>query len=91
MLVAETSTSLLWFASIVATANLIRNLDVCRGLVCHAAIAGTVFGAFQFVLFAVTSYFAVGHISSPAKDVESKGDSVGLIKSKWWGSKEALC
>ncbi|RMD43685.1 hypothetical protein DV735_g1442, partial [Chaetothyriales sp. CBS 134920] len=47
MVVAESTTTILYFCGFIAVANLIRTLDVCRGVPCHSAIAGTVFSAFE--------------------------------------------
>lgn len=47
MLSAEMTTMLFWFCGFVASADLIRKLDVCQGSVCSSAIAGTVLGSFE--------------------------------------------
>ena len=83
MLIAETSTCLFWFAGFIATSNLIRKLAVCRGLVCSTAIAGTIFGAFQFALFAATSYFAIQHVVAPSEYGDG-GESLKMSSGKWW-------
>lgn len=47
MLSAETTTMLFWFGGFVASADLIRKLEVCSGSACSSAIAGTVLGSFE--------------------------------------------
>jgi hypothetical protein len=47
MLSAEMTTMLFWFGGFVASADLLRKLEVCRGSVCSSAIAGTVLGSFE--------------------------------------------
>ena len=92
MLIAETTTALFWFGGFVATADVLRKLTVCRGLVCHSARAATVLGSFEFALFAATSWFAIKHVrDGPRSDVEKghgRSDSFGmkgLRERKWFG------
>ena len=48
ILVAEVLTMIFWFAGFIALAVFINNLLFCRGNVCRAAQAATVFGAFSW-------------------------------------------
>ena len=50
-------------------------------MVCGSAVAGTVFGAFEFALFAASSYFAARHVSGPVVDLEGRKGSRGSGQS----------
>ncbi|KAI4740788.1 hypothetical protein E4T50_08758 [Aureobasidium sp. EXF-12298] len=54
----ESLTMLFWFAGFIADAVFIAHLNTCAGRACSAAKAATVFAAFEWVLFAVTTALA---------------------------------
>jgi uncharacterized membrane protein (DUF485 family) len=62
ILAAEAVTMLFWFAGFIALAVFISNLLFCRGNVCRAAQAATVFGALEWILFTTTTILAAIHV-----------------------------
>ncbi|KXL45077.1 hypothetical protein M433DRAFT_154651 [Acidomyces richmondensis BFW] len=61
ILAAESVTTLFWFAGFIALAVFLTG-RVCFGSVCSAAKAATVFGAFEWLLFAATTAVAILHV-----------------------------
>ncbi|KAJ5183192.1 hypothetical protein N7492_000808 [Penicillium capsulatum] len=57
--VVEVITMIFWFAGFIAMGAKLPRPEVCVWSACHALQAATVFGAFEWVLFAGTTYFAV--------------------------------
>ncbi|KAH0361535.1 hypothetical protein KCU65_g8678, partial [Aureobasidium melanogenum] len=55
----ESLTMLFWFAGFIAAAVYLSDLITCAGKACSSAKAATVFAAFEWVLFAVTTALAV--------------------------------
>jgi len=55
----ESLTMLFWFAGFIAAAVFLSDLITCAGHACSAAKAATVFAAFEWALFAVTTALAV--------------------------------
>ncbi|KAH0292390.1 hypothetical protein M436DRAFT_69991 [Aureobasidium namibiae CBS 147.97] len=55
----ESLTMLFWFAGFIAAAVFLGHLSGCAGRACSSAKAATVFAAFEWVLFAVTTALAV--------------------------------
>ena len=49
---------LFWFAGFIAQAVFLSSLLFCRGSVCAAAQASTVFSAFSFLVWCATIFFA---------------------------------
>lgn len=50
---------LFYFAGFVALAVFLSKLLFCRGAVCGSARAATAFSAFEFILWAATSFFTI--------------------------------
>lgn len=61
ILAVEALTMLFWFAGFIALAVFLSD-RVCFGHVCNAAKAATVFAAFEWVAFAVTTVLATLHV-----------------------------
>ncbi|KAG9970888.1 hypothetical protein KCU78_g23703, partial [Aureobasidium melanogenum] len=55
----ESLTMIFWFAGFIAAAVYLSDLITCAGKACSSAKAATVFAAFEWVLFAVTTALAV--------------------------------
>ncbi|MCJ1262767.1 hypothetical protein MMC22_002637 [Lobaria immixta] len=55
VLALDALTMLFWFAGFIALAVFHSNLGECRGRVCDDLVAGIVFGAFEWLLFAATT------------------------------------
>ncbi|KAL8806985.1 MAG: hypothetical protein Q9182_000966 [Xanthomendoza sp. 2 TL-2023] len=51
-------TMLFWFAGFIALAVWYNNLLYCFGKVCGVIVASTVFGAFEWVLFSISTGFS---------------------------------
>ncbi|KAJ5515399.1 hypothetical protein N7527_006959 [Penicillium freii] len=54
----EVITMIFWFAGFIALGAMLPR-PRCHGSACSSLQAATVFGAFEWVLFAVTSYFGI--------------------------------
>ncbi|EPS34178.1 hypothetical protein PDE_09142 [Penicillium oxalicum 114-2] len=55
----EVVTMIFWFAGFIALGAELPAPVYCRWSACRALQAVTVFGAFEWILFAVTTYFAI--------------------------------
>ncbi|KAL1867199.1 hypothetical protein Plec18167_008740 [Paecilomyces lecythidis] len=55
----EVVTTIFWFAAFIALATLLPPPEACHTSPCRSAQAATVFGAFEWALFAVTAGFAI--------------------------------
>ncbi|GAD99448.1 conserved hypothetical protein [Paecilomyces variotii No. 5] len=55
----EVVTTIFWFAAFIALAVLLPPSGACHNSPCRSSQAATVFGAFEWVLFAVTAGFAI--------------------------------
>ncbi|KAJ9295307.1 hypothetical protein DTO271G3_6130 [Paecilomyces variotii] len=55
----EAVTMIFWFAAFIALAALLPPPEACHSSPCRSSQAATVFGAFEWVLFAVTAGFAI--------------------------------
>jgi len=54
----EVITMIFWFAGFIALAAQLPSARACNWTACRCAQAATVFGAFEWVLFALTTFFA---------------------------------
>ncbi|ESZ97132.1 hypothetical protein SBOR_2490 [Sclerotinia borealis F-4128] len=73
ILFAEAVTMIFWFAGFIALAVMLNNVGCghSQWSVCKASIAGDVFAAFLWLLFAATTIMAALHVS------RSRGDRSG--------------
>ncbi|KAG0158005.1 MARVEL-like domain [Penicillium digitatum] len=55
----EVITMIFWFAGFIAMGAMLPPPRWCHGSACSSLQAATVFGAFEWVLFAVTTYFGI--------------------------------
>ncbi|KAJ5709609.1 hypothetical protein N7493_009900 [Penicillium malachiteum] len=55
----EVITMIFWFAGFIATAAELPDSHACHWSACRSRQAATVFGAFEWLLFALTTFFAV--------------------------------
>ncbi|CDM35640.1 hypothetical protein DTO013E5_6472 [Penicillium roqueforti] len=55
----EVITMIFWFAGFIALGAILPAPRWCHGSACSSLQAATVFGAIEWVLFAVTSYFSI--------------------------------
>ncbi|KIW04056.1 uncharacterized protein PV09_04874 [Verruconis gallopava] len=58
---AELVTMIFWFAGFIAEASLLGDTECHKGTLCRTMQAATVFGAFEWLLFAATSLMAGLH------------------------------
>ncbi|EMC96298.1 hypothetical protein BAUCODRAFT_470051 [Baudoinia panamericana UAMH 10762] len=68
----ETLTMLFWFAGFIATAVFLSDRP-CWGSVCEAARAGTVFAAFEWVVFACSFALSVMHVVRTSGRTSDRG------------------
>ncbi|EXJ92144.1 hypothetical protein A1O3_00694 [Capronia epimyces CBS 606.96] len=62
MLAAEATTSLFWLGGFAAIADRMRKSNICEVGACASARGSVVVGVFEFLLFAVTAFFAFSHV-----------------------------
>ncbi|CAF9933498.1 MAG: hypothetical protein HETSPECPRED_008666 [Heterodermia speciosa] len=62
ILALDAVTMIFWFAGWVALAVFKENLTLCWGAICHVVTAAIVFGAFEWILFLVTTVLAALHV-----------------------------
>ncbi|KAJ5145681.1 uncharacterized protein N7515_000245 [Penicillium bovifimosum] len=68
----EVITMIFWFAGFIAMGALLPRPRLCHSSVCSSLQAATVFGAIEWVLFAVTSYFAIVDVMHHRRGVAPK-------------------
>ncbi|OJJ69290.1 hypothetical protein ASPBRDRAFT_56986 [Aspergillus brasiliensis CBS 101740] len=68
----EVITMIFWFAGFIALAVYLPPAEACHWSRCSALQAATVFGAFEWVLFLVTSVFAVLGLSRTRSSSSTK-------------------
>ncbi|KAK5266719.1 hypothetical protein LTR96_007969 [Exophiala xenobiotica] len=62
MLPAEATTSIFWLVGFAAFADFLRRSRVCEVGACSSARGSVVIGVLEFILFAVTTFFAFSHV-----------------------------
>ncbi|KAI4716476.1 hypothetical protein E4T48_07350 [Aureobasidium sp. EXF-10727] len=73
----ESLTMLFWFAGFIAAAVFLSDLITCAGHACSAARAATVFAAFEWVLFAVTTALAVMAVLGRGRATKAGPNTMG--------------
>ncbi|GAB7354403.1 hypothetical protein MBLNU459_g4898t1 [Dothideomycetes sp. NU459] len=73
ILAAEALTMLFWFAGFIALAAFL-SVRACWGSVCTAAKVATVFAAFQWLLFAISTLLATLHVLRTRGTHNNKAD-----------------
>lgn len=72
VLAVEIVTMIFWFAGFIALGALLPPPRWCHGSVCSSLQAATVFGAFEWLLFAITTAFTVRLV------MQSRNDSAAV-------------
>ncbi|OGE57386.1 hypothetical protein PENARI_c002G12138 [Penicillium arizonense] len=67
----EVVTMIFWFAGFVAMGSQLPPPRWCHSSTCSSLQAATIFGAFEWVLFAVTTYFAIIDVMNHRRSGES--------------------
>ncbi|THX59689.1 hypothetical protein D6D06_01889 [Aureobasidium pullulans] len=73
----ESLTMLFWFAGFIAAAVFLSDLITCAGKACSSAKAATVFAAFEWVLFAVTTALAVMAVLGRGRATKAGPNTMG--------------
>ncbi|KAG9627115.1 hypothetical protein KCU98_g7785, partial [Aureobasidium melanogenum] len=73
----ESLTMLFWFAGFIAAAVFLSDLITCAGKACSSAKAATVFAAFEWVLFAVTTALAVMAVLGRGRPTKAGPNTMG--------------
>ncbi|KEQ98988.1 hypothetical protein AUEXF2481DRAFT_85851 [Aureobasidium subglaciale EXF-2481] len=73
----ESLTMLFWFAGFIAAAVFLGDLTTCAGKACGSAKAATVFAAFEWVLFAVTTALAVMAVLGRGRSTKAAPNTMG--------------
>ncbi|KAI5210585.1 hypothetical protein E4T39_00108 [Aureobasidium subglaciale] len=73
----ESLTMLFWFAGFIAAAVFLGDLITCAGKACSSARAATVFAAFEWVLFAVTTALAVMAVLGRGRSTKAAPNTMG--------------
>ncbi|KAG9949063.1 hypothetical protein KCU85_g4540, partial [Aureobasidium melanogenum] len=73
----ESLTMLFWFAGFIAAAVYLSDLITCAGKACSSAKAATVFAAFEWVLFAVTTALAVMAVLGRGRPTKAGPNTMG--------------
>ncbi|KAI4840573.1 hypothetical protein E4T44_07913 [Aureobasidium sp. EXF-8845] len=73
----ESLTMLFWFAGFIAAAVFLSDLITCAGHACSAAKAATVFAAFEWALFAVTTALAVMAVLGRGRATKAGPNTMG--------------
>lgn len=74
ILAVEFVTMIFWFAGFIAYAVFITGCDRVGTSVCRASEAGVTFGAFEWVLFLVTTFMAALHVLNTRNTNNTKHD-----------------
>ncbi|KAL2066001.1 hypothetical protein VTL71DRAFT_2072 [Oculimacula yallundae] len=79
----EAVTMLFWFAGFIALADLLGDArcGVRGGRTCRSSIAGTVFAAFEWILFTITTVLAALHVWRNKNETTIKHDPATEIRA----------
>ncbi|KAL6251646.1 hypothetical protein RBB50_001856 [Rhinocladiella similis] len=90
MLAAEAITAVFWLSGLAAMADFLRRSAVCGVGACASTRGSVVVGVFEFLLFAVTAFFAFSHVFLGDKFAAKKPNNKQLEESRSWSGAEQV-